>query len=511
MVLKTKKFPKLIDRERTSYKWWIAFAVTLSSFVVNLSQSAVQVSVPSIMTTFGFNVDQAQWLIIGYAIAAAMLMPSLGWLGNRLGNRLLYFLCMLVFTIGAGLCGSCWSGASLIAFRVLQGMGGGLILPMTMAIGSGAFPLKQRGIVVGVIGVGIALGPALGPVIGGYLAEHLSWRMVFFLTVILGLVCMSLIVSILPNTREAEQRSLDVMGLLFMSVSIVSLLVALSRGHRDGWDTAFIQRLFWIAGVGVVLFIGWEYCAKKPLIDLQIYRNAIFCGVSISVLLFFMIFVTSNFLQTILLQRLLDFTPLQAGYALLPGALAVAAVFPFAGRLADLVDRRLILLGALCLLTLSSYGFTFLRLDWPLSWIMWLTALRFVGSGFFLTAATAAALSQLPPDKVRIGSGLLNLAQNGLGGTLGLAVGTTFLQYRLTVQRGLFEQPLLSGAGWGEGLASSQGGGAQVAEQVQFHLSQQASVVAYQDCFILLTVLGLASILLMLVILRRPEAKSPGA
>ena len=177
MILKTRTFFRFLDREGESYKWWIALTVTLSSFLVNMSQSAVQVSVPSIMTAFGFNVDQAQWLIIGYTIAGAMLMPALGWLGNRLGNRLLYFLCMLMFTLGAGLCGLAWSGASLIVCRVLQGFGGGLILPMTMAIGSSAFPLKQRGIVVGVIGVGIALGPTLGPVIGGYLAEHFSWRL----------------------------------------------------------------------------------------------------------------------------------------------------------------------------------------------------------------------------------------------------------------------------------------------------------------------------------------------
>lgn len=483
-MLKTDKFVGCINRESTSYKWWIVLTVTLSSFLVNMSQFAVHVSVPSIMTTFAFNVDQAQWLLTGYAIAGAMLMPTLGWLGNRLGNGRLYLLCMLMFTTGASLCAFSWSGASLIVFRVLQGLGGGLILPMTMAIGAGAFPLEQRGIAVGVIGIGIALGPALGPVIGGYLTEHLSWRMVFGVTAILGLACMSLTVVVLPNTREAEQRSLDVIGLLLMSVSVVSLLVALSRGHREGWDAAFIQRLLVIAGVGLVLFVVREFCTEDPLIDLRIYRNTIFCGVSVLLLLFFMHFATSNFLQTILLQRLLDFTPVRAGYALLPGALVVAVAFPIAGRLSDVMDRRLILFGALCLLTLSSYGFTFLRLDWPLSWIMWLTALRFVGAGVFLTAATAAALSQLSPDKVRIGSGLLNLAQNGLGGTLGLAVGTTFLQQRLTVRRGLL----------GQGLA------------LEHHLNQQATVAAYQDCFILLTVLGLASLCLMLIILRKPKA-----
>ncbi len=485
--------------------------MTLSSFLVNMSQFAVQLAVPPIMTTFGLNVDQAQWLLTGYAIAGAMLMPTLGWLGNRLGNRTLYLCCMLTFTAGAGLCATAWSGASLIAFRVLQGLGGGLILPMTMAIVSGAFPIQQRGIAVGIIGIGIALGPALGPVIGGYLTEHLSWRMVFVLTVILGVVFMTLAGLVLPNTREAERRSLDVLGLLLMSISVVSLLVALSRGYREGWDTAFIQRLFMTAGAGFVGFVIWEFYTREPLIDLRIYGNATFCGVSVLMLLFFIHFSTGNFLQTILLQRLLDYTPVQAGYALLPGALVVAIAFPIAGRLSDLVDRRFILFAAMCLLALSSYGFTALSLDWSLSHIMLLAGLRFIAASFFFTAATSAALSELPPDKVRMGSGLLNLVQNGLGSTLGLAVGTTFLQRRLTVQSSLLDQQQLSSSlHWGEVTAPvrdwvRQAGAigpiedAQVAALMQHHLSQQATVAAYQDCFVLLTVLGVASICLLLL------------
>ncbi len=483
MALKTQPSPKSIDRESTSYKWWVALAVTLSSFLVNMSQFAVQLAVPPMMTAFGLNIDQAQWLITGYAIAGAMLMPTLGWLGNRLGNRTLYLCCMLIFITGAALCAVAWNGPSLIAFRVFQGMGGGLILPMTMAIVSGAFPLEQRGIAVGIAGIGIALGPALGPVIGGYLTEYLSWRMVFVLTVILGIIFMTLTSLVLPNTREAEQRSLDLMGLLLMSVSVVSLLIALSRGHREGWDAVLIQRLLVVAGAGLMLFIVWESCIKDPLVDLRVYRNITFCGVSVLLFIFFMNFYTSNFLQTILLQRLLDYTPVRAGYALLPGALMLAVAFPFAGRLSDLMDRRLVVLIAICLLVLSSYGFTRVSLDWPLSWIMWLTGLRFVAASFMLTAGTSAALSQLSPDQVRMGSGLLNLVQNGLGGTVGVAVGTTFLQRRLSVQTSLLDQQQLSSSlDWSDMLAPvrdavqqagaiGSAGEAQVAAIVQRHLS----------------------------------------
>ena len=515
MALQAQPAPSLMNRERASLKWWIALTVTLSSFLVNLSQFAVQVALPPIMTTFGLNVDQAQWLHSGYAIAGAMLMPTLGWLGNRLGNRMLYLLCMLTFTIGAGLCAVSWSGPSLIGFRVLQGLGGGLILPMTMTIVSGVFPLEQRGIAVGIIGIGIGLGPALGPVMGGYLTEHFSWRVIFFFTVALGLGCMSLTIMVLPNMREAERRSLDLLGLVLMSVSVVSLMLALNWGYRAGWDATLIQRLFITAGAGLVLFVIWEFHTEVPLIDLRIYRNSTFARITVLLFIFFMNFTTSNFLQTILLQHSLDYTPVQAGYTLLPGALVLVVIFPVAGRLSDILDHRWILLGAMVLFVLSTYSYTLLSLEWSLNWIMWLTALRFIAAGLFFTAATSAALSQLPPDRVRMGSGLLNLVQNGLAGTVGLALGTTFLQRRIAVQTGLLDQQQASinlpwmdliepVRQWVEQVGATDVlGDTQVAAMVQRHLSEQATIAAYQDCFIMLTLLAVVSIALLLA-LRRP-------
>jgi DHA2 family multidrug resistance protein len=342
--------------------------------------------------------------------------------------------------------------------------------------------------------------------------------MVFLLVLAPGLVGVVLTILVLPNTREAQQRSLDVIGLLVICVFLVSLLVALSRGQREGWDSPFIQRLFIIAAVALVIFLVRETYAQEPLIDLRIYANITFSAVSVLVLIFFMNFMISLFLQTILLQRLLDYTPARAGYVLLPGALFVAVAFPIAGRLADVFDRRLIMFCALSVFALASYEFTGLSLERPLSWMMWIAGLRFVAGSFFFTSATAAALSQLPPEQVRMGSGLLNLVQQGIGGTIGLAVGTTVLQRRITVHSSLLDQQQVSSAlGWDEVLtpvrelvhqAGSLGhlGEAQVQALVHHHLSQQATVAAYQDCYMLVMVLCLASMPLLLL-LRSPSDK----
>ena len=500
-----------------TYKWWVAFTVTLSTLLVGMSQTSVQVALPPIMTAFGLNVDQAQWIVIGQVIAGAIMVPMVGWLGNRLGNRTLYLLSMLTFLAGSTLCAVAWSSASLIAFRVLQGLGGGPINPMTLTLLAGAFPPEQRGIAVGIMGIGIASSVGVGPVIGGYLTDSISWRMVFLLVLAPGLVCVTLTVLILPNTREAQQPSLDVMGLLIMSLFLVSLLVALSRGHREGWDTSFIQRLLIMAAVSLALFLVWERFAKEPLVDLRIYMNLTFSAVSVLVLLFFMNFGNSNFLQIVLLQRLLEYTPARAGYVMLPGALAIALTFPIAGRLADLLDRRLIIFCALSLFSIASYKLTFLSLEQPLSWMMWISGMQLVAGSFFYTSAVATALSQLPPEKVRLGSSLLNLMQQGFGNTIGVALGTTVFQHRLEVHRHLLGQQQTSLAlGWDESLApvrdfvqrvGSLGhrGESQVTALLHRHLHQQAAVAAYQDCFGLVLIVCLTSMILLLMLRNMQE------
>lgn len=477
----------------------------------------MQVALPEIMTVFGLNLDQAQWIVTAYVIVAAILVPAVGWLGNWLGNRTFYLLGLSIFVINSALCALAWSGSSLIAFRIFQGLGGGPIPPMTMMFLSNVFPPQQRGMAMGLFGMGQTSGPIVGTVIGGYLTEYLSWRMVFFLNVVPGVVCIVLVLLVLPNVREDVQHSFDLPGLLTLAIFLVSLLVALSRGQWEGWDAPFIQRLLVVAGVAFVAFIAWELYVDEPLVDLRIYTNRTFSAVSVLMLMFFMTFTASTFLQVILTQQLLEYTPTQAGLSLLPGSLVLALSFPLAGHVADRFDRRVIMLCALSVFALASYLFTFLSLERPLSWIIWLVVLRFSCGGFVYAPMTASALSHVSPEKVRMGSGLLNLMQNGLGNTLGLALVTTVLQRRLTYYSSVLDQQqVVSSLSWEEILtpvrtlvqqagAFGQLGEEQALTLVRRHLAQQATVAAYQDCFMLVTFLCLASMPLVLL-LRKPHA-----
>lgn len=356
----------------------------------------------------------------------------------------------------------------------------------------------------------------MAAVIGGYLTEYLSWRMVFFLNVAPGVVCIVLVLLVLPNVREEAQQALDLAGLVTMAIFLISLLVALSQGQREGWDAPYIQRLFVVARLAFVSFIVRELLAKEPLVDVRVYASVTFTAVSGVMLLFFITFAASTFLVVILVQRLLEYTPAQAGFVLLPGSLIPSLTFPFAGRVADRYDHRFIMLCGLGVFAVSSYRFSFLSLEWPLTWIVWLVVLRFSCGSFVYAPMTASALAQLSPERVRMGAGLLNLMQNGFGHTLGLALVTTVLQRRLTSHSSALDQQQISSAlSWREILvpvrevvrqagAVGQLAETQVRTLVQGHLEQQATVAAYQDCFMLVTLLCLTSRPLVLL-LRKPR------
>lgn len=492
---------RLISPHSPSYKWWVAITVILAAFLTVMSSATVNVALPPMMTAFGLNLDQAQWIITAYMIAGAVLIPTVGWLGNWLGNRNLFLLSLLTFVSGSALCGVAWSGHSLILFRVMQGIGGGPIIPMSMVLLTNAFPVQQRGLAMGFFGLGMACGPATGPVLGGYVTEFFNWRMVFYLNIPAGLLCMALVVLVLPNRREDERHALDLPGLISMGVFIVSLLVALSQGQRAGWDSTYIQRLFVIAGIALIVFLVVELTRQEPLLDLRLYKNLAFAAVSVAILINAMNFWGTNLLQTILLQRLMDYTPAQAGFAVLPGALVMAITTLGAGRLADKIDRRYVILFGLITFALASYLFSFLSLDRPMSWVIWMIVGRYMTIGFIFTPMNAASMMLLPPDKVRMGSGLINLLQQGVGGTIGLATMTTVLQRRTVYHAGMLDQQqVFSSLAWGEvlepvrqwlGDAGEVGAmlDAKASVLLHRHLTQQATVAAYQDCFLLVVVL----------------------
>ena len=244
-----------VNPESPSYKWWVAGTVMLNVLAVLLNIAATSMALPSIMTTLSMSLDEVQWVMTAYMIASAVVIPTVGWLGNVLGNRNLLLLSVALFVIGSVLCGLAWNGSTLIAFRILQGMGGGAGAadgddvrdPGLSAAAAAGLPLAS-------LPLGGACGLVIGPVLGGYLTEYIHWPNGFpRQSASPAWSSIVMVFLILPQGREKVRRMPDAPGLIALVTFLVSLLLALSLGRRDGWDNAFIQQCFVIAGVASAL------------------------------------------------------------------------------------------------------------------------------------------------------------------------------------------------------------------------------------------------------------------
>ena len=310
---------------------------------------SINIAVPNMMTSLRADLSQIQWVLTAFMIARTVVMPTLSWLGSRLGNRRLYLTSLLVYLASCMLCGLSWSLESMLVFRVLQGMSAGYLTPLGMAILHETYPPGKRGTAMGIFMAGMSFGPALGPTVGGYLVEHLSWRAVFYINLPIGLV--ALVGSVLVTLPEGERRQseeLDLLGLTTMTTWVVSLLLAVSQARLYGWGSMYILTLLAIAGVSLLAFVAAEWTCAAPLVNLQVFANGQFVlGAVANFCESFTNFALS-FIVALFLQQGLGFDAAHAGEIMLPSACIWGLTSLATGRLSDRIESRwLILIGSL--------------------------------------------------------------------------------------------------------------------------------------------------------------------
>src|SRR5215831_2897993 len=276
---------KPLGADSPLYHWWITAALMLGFTTAGLSVTVVQLAFPHIMLSLRADLDDMQWVQTSSMIMQAVMMPSVGWLGSRLGNRRLYLLSLGTFVSGSILCGMAWDVYSLIAFRVVQAIGSGPLFPLTQSIMFQTFPEEKRGLAMGVNSLGFSFGPMVGPVIGGYLLEHANWRTVFYINVPVGILGLILAYLVLPYPQRRESRSLDVLGLLSMAMFLVTFLLAITQGRDEGWNSQYIVTLLAVAAVAGIGFVVTELRQTEPFVEFRLYKNFAFAMASLVVFL----------------------------------------------------------------------------------------------------------------------------------------------------------------------------------------------------------------------------------
>ena len=402
-------------------KWPVTITLSLGMISVGLGITGVDTAIPAMMSSLGTSLHRIQWVLIAFMITRTVLIPCVGWLGQRIGDRNLFILSAAVFGAGSFLCSIAWDVNSLIFFRIIQGMGVGPLIGVSMSIMYEAFPRNERGLAMGLFMTGWSLGPFFGPPAGGYLAQYVSWRTIFYLPLPTLILAVMAALLILPRRSASHKPSaFDLLGFLTLTGGLVVMLLGLTQGQAEGWTSQRILSLFGAAGLLIAVFIIAELRAEHPYVQIRYFRNLNFSISSMIVLIRVMGFRGTSFILNLFLQKALFYPPLQAGIFMLPAAVAVGIVSPFAGMLSDRFGPRILLVTGLVLLTVTLFSLANVTIWTAMAVIYFLVILKSIGQSTINAPLNSIALGALPEGESRMGSGILGLAR-GLGEAFGIA------------------------------------------------------------------------------------------
>lgn len=405
-------------RRGISQRWLTTLTVLMGTLSAVLTSTIVNVAVPGIMADFGMSQMGAQWLSTGFlaAVTAAMLMSAA--LVDRFGQRHVYIGAISVFVLASMLGALAWNTGSMVAARIVQGAMAGVIQPLAMVIIFQVFPDRERGRALGLYGMGVVLAPALGPTLGGILLDIFGWRSVFVAAVPFCLIGLGLATRHLPTTRRGAAGPFDWLGLSLLVAGIFSVLGGLSeipiRGVRPDVALLIAAGTLLLAG-----FVWREHAARYPLVNLAVFRHGVFSAAVLVAMIYGAGLFASTYLLPLLVQGVQGLSAMLTGLVLMPAGLALAAVFPFSGRLSDRLPARRLIIAGLCLFASAHSVLAFSDAAtgfWVLAlWIM----LGRVGLGVMLPALNLGALRRLPEELMQQGSGVINFARM-LGGAFGV-------------------------------------------------------------------------------------------
>lgn len=485
-----------------THRWLITFTVMTGTIMSSLDSSIVNVAMPYMQGNFGASVTEIAWVATAYILANVVTMPIIAMISARFGRKNFYMFSVILFVASSMLCGLAWNLPSMVFFRILQGIGGGTLIPVSQAVLRETFPPKEQGMAMGIYGFGVVLGPACGPVLGGWLTDNFSWPWIFFINVPIGIINILLVMRFIqdPPYLKREKGSLDWAGLIFMVVGLGALQLMLEKGEEKDWfESRFIVTLAVMAAVGLLLFVWRELIADKPAVDLRILRNIPFAsGTAIGGILG-MGLNSSLFLMPLFLQQLLGYPALDAGWALIPRSLSMAFTFPLAGRFYNRFGPRPLIGGGLLV---SIYSFLALsRLSLAVSfWDIFLPQfLQGIGFGMIFVALSTAALSAIERPKLTAATGLYNVIRQ-VCGSIGIAIFATQLTSGMTRNRAMmvghissFNPVSVSRYGLFHAAMASHGSDPVAARKMalklmDLQLMQQAGMLAYNRVFFLIAV-----------------------
>jgi DHA2 family multidrug resistance protein len=507
--------------------WLIAIVVALASFMEVLDTTIANVALPYIAGGMGVSEDEASWVVTTYLVSNAIILTASSFLARMLGRKTFFLICLGLFTLSSVLCGFAPNLNTLLLFRILQGLGGGGMVPVAQSILADAFPPAKRGQAFAVFGVAVVVAPVVGPTLGGWLSDNLSWQWCFLINGPVGVCALALISLILhePATARAnaapqQGNGFDLIGFILVATFLGALEIVLDRGLEDDWFASpFIVTFAVISGLAFVLMIPWEMTRRSPMIDLRMVASRQF-GACFLVMLATgaILLATTQFLPQ-LVQQDFGYTATWAGLVLSPGGVVTMVMMFVVGRLAASVQPKYLIIAGAIFIAFSMYSMTNVYGDLGFWFMARSRMLLGVGLPLIFVPIMAASYDGIPPSKTDQASALINAARN-TGGSIGVSLVSNVLTHREQFhQNRLVEQVIPSSTQYqdtmqqitnfftahGSSLAQAHDQAIQwIGQQVQ----SQASFLGYMDAFWVLMLISLSAIPLALT-LRKVKLGGP--
>ncbi|MED1797693.1 DHA2 family efflux MFS transporter permease subunit [Brevibacillus porteri] len=419
-------------REETSGNsgMWLSLVAILSgTFVAILNNSLINVALPAMVNIFGSTTETMQWVLTGYMLANAVMIPMSGSLSAKFGAKKIFVLSLSAFTFSSILCALAWSDSSLIAFRVVQGVSGGMIMPIGMSMIYMIVPREKIGMALGIFGIASMTAPALGPTLGGYLIEFLSWQFLFLVGVPFGIFAVIMSIVLLKETPKKPELKFDFLGAFLAIVGFGTLLLAFSKGQAEGWTSFFIVSLFFVAVMSLILFVWVELGKESPLLDLRLLKIPTFT-ISILTSGFVMMGMMGGiFLMPIFLQNIQGLTAMESGILLMPQSIAMAIMMPISGKLMDKYGIGPIGLIGLTIMSITTYELHTLSADSMHSWIDMILTIRGIGIGLCMMTLSTVGMNAVPRASVGDASPLSNVLRQVMS-SFAIAILTVIMQAR---------------------------------------------------------------------------------
>ncbi|CAM3175241.1 DHA2 family efflux MFS transporter permease subunit [Sphingomonas antarctica] len=403
-----------------------AFALALANFVVVLDTTIANVSVPHIAGGLAVSPTQGTWAITSYAVADAISVPLTGWLSSRFGSVRWFIVSLTGFAIFSFLCGVSTSLGMLVAFRVLQGLSGGPLMPLSQTLLLRIFPKERAGIGLAIWAMTTTSAPIVGPILGGLISDNWTWPWIFFINLPVVVICIVLVRSMISRYETPVAKvGIDIIGLILLVVFVGAFQIMLDTGRENDWfSSSWIVGLAVIAAIGFGAFLIWEFTAEHPIVDIRVFRYRGFSMATMAMSLGYAAFFSSVVLTPLWLQQVVGYTATNAGYVVAWVGVFAVLGSPVAARLMGKSDARVMISAGLLWMGSTAV----LRTHWTIGADYWTLAmphlLQGIGMPFFFIGLTALALGSVKPNETVSAAGLMSFCRT-LSGAVGTALATT--------------------------------------------------------------------------------------